>query len=393
MKKRIAFINPCSDLSGAEMSLLLLLSGLDQQRYELVLIAPEEGPLTRKARAIGIEVRSFPMHAMMIEKDVIASLQDALASLRQLQSIRGLLTETKPDLVHVNSYRVGIPFSLVARRLGIPSVWHLRDIPQSALKRRMLAQLVRLPTKVIAISNAVARSVVTADASNLVVVYNGVNLGLFEGATPGTLRNELNIAEGTAIFGTIGQLIPWKGQDLLIRAFASLRRDRHLSMRLVIVGDTIKPIWSVTNEYLTYPEHLKQLVSDYSLEEHVQFIGFRNDIPQVLADFDCLVHTPRAPEPFGRVVVEAMAAAKPVIAPRQGGILEIVDDGITGLLFESEDLDSLTNSLAYAVDNETLMRQMGLRGSERARKRFSAQAHVAKIDKLYAQLLSSKHDV
>jgi hypothetical protein len=96
-----------------------------------------------------------------------------------------VLRELRPDLLHINSYRIGTPFTLAARRVGIPSIWHIRDIPESRHKKKLLARLTRLPDRAISISHAVARSIGIEQQSNAVIIYNGVEMDLFDGVAPG----------------------------------------------------------------------------------------------------------------------------------------------------------------------------------------------------------------
>lgn len=388
-RKRIVYVNPCADISGAEVSLLLLLNGLEKQRFELSVIVPEEGTFAERARALGLDVLIFPMHTLMLERDIVGSLKDGLRALREIGDIEDLLSSLQPDLIHINSYRVGIPFSWAAQRLNIPTIWHIRDIPQSSVKKKLLRRISNMPDHVVAISDAVAQAIYGEDHSHVAVVHNGVDLDAFRNIERGKMRQEIGLENDTMLFCSIGQLIPWKGQDLLIEAFARVQAQLTVPVHLLIVGDLVRPVWAISESYLTYPDRLKSMVNELGLQDTVTFTGFRTDIAQVLFDSDCLVHTPTSPEPFGRVLVEAMAAGKPVIAPNAGGIPEIVENGVTGLLFEAGDIDSLTQMLLYAAENTEMLAEMGERGQERVNVHFTADHHVSAIENLYDKLLDT----
>ena len=383
--RKILFVNPCADISGAEMSLLVLMKYLDRTKYTPLLLIPNEGILRARAEALGATVRVFPMHAMTVERNFKASLRDSFISAGELGQIARLLKELSPDLVHVNSYRVGIPFSLASRKLHIPSVWHLRDIPESGAKKKLLSISTRLPDKTIAISHAVAFALGKKLHSGLIVIHNGVEINLFQNVQPGKFRKELNLAEDTILLCSIGQLIPWKGHDLLIEAFQKLSVEQPL--HLVIVGGNVSPIWASSREYSDYREYLEQLVDNHNLKGRVTFTGFRDDIPQILTDIDLYIHTATSPEPFGRVLVEAMAAKKPVVAPNWGGIPEIVTDNVTGLLYEPKNVAHLAERLEFAFENLQHITQMGEVGLKVAREQFTAEKYVEKVQAVYEGLL------
>jgi glycosyltransferase involved in cell wall biosynthesis len=385
VKKTVLFVNPCSDISGAEMSLLVLLKGLDKSQYKPILVIPSEGMLAEKVRALGIEVKIVSMYPMMIEKNLTESIKDSLLSLGEMRRTYYLLKELDADLVHTNSYRIGIPFSWAARRINIPSIWHLRDIPQSLLKKKLVSGLLRFPDKVIAISRAVADALGIENNQKTVVIYNGVDFDLFDNIKPGKFRQELGLDNDAILFCSIGQLIPWKGHDLLIKAFAKLAANPCLY--LIIVGGNVSPIWSEPDNYQSHSHYLSEMVKEYGLGKRVIFTGFRNDIPQILTDVDFYVHAAIAPEPFGRVLVEAMAARKPVIAPNWGGIPEIVVNNVTGLLFEPRNEEHLSKCLVYAVENRQVLQDMGEAGFKVAQEKFAASRYVDQVSQIYAHLL------
>ena len=387
MKKKLLFVNPCADIGGAEMSLLLLLNDLDQIKYELNLLLPEEGVVADRARTIGVHVHTMRMHSMMIERDVGRSLKDSLIAAPEINKYKRFLQHQQVDLVHINSYRVGIPFSLAARRLQIPTVWHMRDIPESAWKKKLVATAARLPTQVVTISQAVTQAIGLQENKNVEMVYNAVEMDAFTRTTPGLFRQELNLPDETVLLCSIGQLIPWKGHDQLIKAFA--RMVDGTRYHLVIVGGNVSPIWAGPETYRQYPQQLRDMVSYYELEDRITFTGFRQDVPQILTDIDLYVHTAVAPEPFGRVLVEAMAACKPVIAPAWGGIPEIVVENETGWLFPPRDNDALVACLQTAVNTPPeKLAAMGQAGRRRAQTMFTAQQHVAAMDKIFSRLLA-----
>lgn len=382
---RILFVSPCADIGGAEMSLLVLLSGLDRGRYQPVVVVPQGGSFTERVTSLGIETIRFEIHPLMIERQIGRSVRNGVQALRQVPALTRLIQDVRPALVHINSYRIGIPFTVAARREGVPTIWHLRDIPESASKRRLVAATLMLPTRAVAISRAVEHALGLDGRSNVRLIYNGVEIERFtQRKSPGTFRRELGLDEETILMCTIGQLIPWKGQDLLLRAFARLPQKKEL--HLAVVGGSVAPLWADADENADYLRSLQRLVDDLGIRDRVTFTGFRSDIPAIMGDSDLYVHAARSPEPFGRVLVEAMAAQRVVIAPDWGGIPEIVVDGETGHLFAPNDVDDLAKTLSTALSQQADWPAMGERGLARACANFTAERYVAEMTQLFDEV-------
>jgi len=389
MTKIILYVNPASEISGAEISLLLLIEALDRHQYQPILIVPAEGSLSTKAKSLNICTKVLSIHPFMLERDIKESVQDAFFSLRELAKIQALLEEIKPDLIHINSYRIGLPFTLVAWKLKIPQIWHIRDIPNSKLKRLFVGMLTRLPNKIISISDAVANALGIKEQPNTTVIYNGLSLEQFGHLSNSNFRNEYKIKNETFLIGIIGQLVPRKGHTLLLEAIAHLKQTRPM-IHVVIIGGEAVSIGTATKLNQAYPAYLKDRVIDYELTEQVTFTGHLNDISPILSELDLLVHAAVEPEPFGRVLIEAMAAGKPVLAPNSGGIPEIIQHRVSGLLFESGNSKELTDYIKFAIDNPETLRKIADTGKLVALQKFGIDKHVASIQSLYCQILKEQ---
>src|SRR5262249_581198 len=125
-----------------------------------------------------------------------------------------------------------------------------------------------------------------------------------------------------------------------------------------------------------YLESLRQRTAELGLSDRVVFLGTRDDIPEVLAALDVLVHCPTAPEPFGRVLAEAMAVGCPVVAACCGGIPEVVDDGVTGLLVPPGDVMGFVSAIIPFLKQPALRKRFGQAGCRRAKALFGVEAHV-----------------
>jgi glycosyltransferase involved in cell wall biosynthesis len=214
----------------------------------------------------------------------------------------------------------------LARR---PLVYHLHDILSlEHFSKNNLQVAVNLINRCAAlvIANSQASKMAFLEAggkSDLVrVVYNGFAAKNYEvdELEVRNLRENLKL-EDKFVIGHFSRLSPWKGQHILIDALSQCPQD----VVVILVGDALFG----EQEYV---KDLHQKVTALGLENRVNFLGFRADIPQLMTMCDLVTHTSTAPEPFGRVIVEAMLCGKPVIAAEAGGAMELVEDGINGFL-------------------------------------------------------------
>jgi len=386
--KRILFVNPCPDIGGAEVSLLTLLRGLDRARYQPVLLLPSEGRAAERARLSNVGVAFFPMKAMTIDRPLFASLRDGLKALWSLDRLHQFVKEIEPSLIHVNSYRVGIPLSFAARRLNVPVVWHVRDIPSSRTKRDLVARSVLWTDRAIAISKAVSQYLGRYYPHKVQVLYNPLEIDQFTMSGRKDIRSEFGIPANATVFCNIGQLIPWKGQDFLLRAFSRLPDE--WNVWLLIVGGGVSPVWAKAPGSEGYPEYLRRLADRLQIADRVVFTGFRDDIPDILDSVDSYVHSSARPEPFGRVLIEAMAAQKLVIGPAHGGVPEIIQDGLNGKLYAPNQIDALVAVLRDSVQHRGEWKRMGYAGLQYVKSHFSAEKHVREVCSLFDELLRQK---
>lgn len=379
---RIVYIDHCARLSGGELALLRLLQALEAVDAHVIL--GEEGPLVRRLidAGISVEVRPMARAARHFPRDrvttsgvgastiVHASLYTA-ALARHLRRLR-------PDLVHTNSLKAALYGGTAGRLAGIPVVWHVRDriaddyLPRSAV-RLVRAAATRIPTAIIANSYATLATLANNNAVPRFVVPSPVSV-------PDSFRG-LQRREGARVdvlrVGMVGRFAPWKGQHVVLDAFAQAFRDG--SERLVIVG---APLFGED----AYEAQLRRRTKALGLEPRVEFTGFSEDVWSVLRDLDVLVHASVTPEPFGQVIVEGMAAGLPVVATRAGGPAELVRDGVDGLLYPPGDPAALAARLRTLAADAGLRARLGAAARETARS-FTPDAAAARVMKVYERVL------
>ena len=220
-----------------------------------------------------------------------------------------------------------------------------------------------------------------------VAITNGVDLTSFRpGIDAHQIRQELGIASHILVVGIIGMLAPWKGQDVFLRAAAAVHAQ-HPTVRFLIVGDELYR----TAGHGSFRQQLMQQVDEFRLQQSVTFTGFRRDMARILNTLDVVVHASVQPEPFGRVVLEAMACGRPVIATHAGGIPEVLGtDGQAGLLVPPGDSDAMAAAMLTLIGNEQRRQTYSQAGRQRAVASFDARLHAQRVETVYRNILEGK---
>lgn len=391
--RRIAFIDHTAKLGGGEIALFNLVRHLDRTQYEPVVILFSDGPLNRQLIEIGIETHLLPVSAEVLEtrKDSLGlgslvKLRAVTASLGHAFRLRKLLRELNVVLVHTNSLKSDLIGGVAGRLARLPVIWHVRDrIDEDYLPKPVVfafRQLCRIiPDFVIANSAATLSTLAlpSLDASESVPSgIDGQRLRVVHDGTP-TAAPVPPRPYDQPVIGLVGRISPWKGQHIFIRAAADVLR-RFPRARFQIVGSAL------FNEG-AYEREIRELVDTLGVAGSVEFLGFRDDVSAVIAGFDVLVHASTSGEPFGQVVIEGMAASKPVVATDGGGIPEIVVDGVTGLLVPMGDAPSMAAAICRLLEDRPLATRMGQLGRQRVLDRFTIDTTTTRVESVYQKLL------
>jgi len=382
---RVLYLNHTALVSGGEHSLLGLMQGLPAE-VEPLLACPR-GPLATAARAASIPVIEIPgtdgslkLHPWHTPRAIVELGRAAIR-------LRATAKRVGADLVHANSIRAGLVASAVARIGGPRAVTHVRDhLPAGAMSDVTLRTLVAGSRVVIANSRYTA-SRIPPGRAEVRVIPNGVDVRRFAPPAPDsvTTRSSLGIDPSDFVLAVIGQITPWKGQDLAIQVAGELSGSPP-PVRLLLAGSVKFTSTATRFDNRAYIGELRDLIDKLGLDDTVVFLGERDDVPDILAATD-LVLVPSWEEPFGRAVIEAMAMGVPVIATDVGGPAEIIRDGIDGLLLpprRPEVWAEAVRSLSAEPERRT---EMGRRGREQAVARFGVERHVEAVLDAYERAL------
>jgi glycosyltransferase involved in cell wall biosynthesis len=297
-----------------------------------------------------------------------------------------LIKKIKIDVIYCNGTLAKIVGALIGVLNWCPVIWHVRNIQQTGALRFTMNALSLLPVvkKIICVSRAAAEQF-RFDQKKISIIYNGVDIEEFNPEkTTGILRVEYGIPEGVIVIGSIGRIVPRKGYEYVIKAALIVKNKLGESeankIRFVIVGDT--PYFFRDNHL----RFLKDSVNSLGLESLFIFTGYKRDIKPYLKDFDIFVIPSSYPDPFPRVVIEAMSFVLPVVGFSVGGITESVEDGVTGLLNESDNAEQLGSSILKLIHDKSLRVSMEIAGRERVKKYFSVESKTREIEEKILEL-------
>ncbi len=252
------------------------------------------------------------------------------------------------------------------------TIWHVRDNIQQGILSRFLT---RQSDKIICISQHIY-SQVNVPADKKVLIYGGIDTEYWRpGENRMMLKEELSLQKDTLIIAQISQITPWKRHQDFIKAAKILTRT-YSNVHFLIIGEDI----SGNNQ--VYKTDLKKLVKEEGLSSYFSFLGHREDVRDIINEIDILVH-PAINEPFGRVLIEAMAMEKPVVAYDCGGPKEIIIDEVTGCLAEPFDYSGLALRVSRLLWNINLREQFGQAGRRRVVNHFNIERYVNEMDDVF----------
>lgn len=391
---KILFYNHTGKVSGAEHVLLTLLTRLDRERFQPLLVCPADGPL--KAMAEGVNVRTLvsePLKARFTWRPE-RLIQYLISLIQIVLDVRATIRAEAPDVVHANSIRAGLVMTAATTGMHLPIIWHVHDL----LPRHPLSSAIRLfavltnRNRIVAVSEAVARRFrgrvlqLFTRRVPIFTIHNGIELQKFDPnrSRREQIRRSLGADANALLITIVGQLTPRKGQLELVRAFAEVSGE-FPEARLLIIGDAI------FNSDREYRELIHWETQELGLSDRIQLLGARDDVPELLQAFDLSVVNSRA-EPFGLTVVEAMASGTSVLATAVDGIQEIVEHGQTGWFVSPGDHDELVAALGTLLSDSALRSRLATRALEEVHQRFSADRLINQFEVLYRQT-SDRHNV
>lgn len=373
MNKKILYVHQAAELYGSDKTLLDLILGIDKGLYTPYVVLPQEGLLTVELKKASIPV--FIMPVMKVSRGMgLFNIKGLYQNICSIYNLRKLDRKYQFDIVYTNTLAtfLGAVYSFMFSKKHI---WHIHEIIRKPrLVNQFFAFVVGMTSDKIIFNSTQSFENLSKENKKIIpksiVIHNGVVVNKL--AASKHSNNELiNI-------GLIGRIHRWKGQFLLLDVFYKLS-NKYNNIRLYFVGSTVSGL-----EF--FQHQLEELVLKYKLKDKVNFIPFSQDIKPLYEAMDIVVVPSTEPEPFGMVTIEAMNNKRPVIASGHGGSLDIIDNGIDGLLFEPNNPIDLENQLVKLIENESLRISLAEKGFEKVEEKFSVNNYIQSISKVYESI-------
>lgn len=397
---RIAYLNPCGQMGGAETSLRELLASVRAARpdWELWLVLGEDGPLAGIARDLGVRVEVAPMPESLARTGdsgtgtgaIWPLMRAGMGAIRYRSRLAEVLRRIQPDILHTNGFKMHVLGCWSGAR-NTPLVWHIHDYVRS---RRVMRQLLRWHSRrcAIAIANSmdVAKDLQAAvPRLSVRTVYNAVDLARF---SPDGPRMNLDEAagipaapDGVVRVGLVATFAQWKGHEVFLDAISRLPAA---PVRGYIIGG---PIYQTSGSQRTY-EGLRNEARRMGVAERVGFTGMVGDPASAMRALDIVVHASTQPEPFGMVIIEGMACGRAVIASQSGGAAELFVDGENALGHAAGDAAGLARQIARLVADDSLRRRLGEAGWETVQRHFHRERLTHAVLSVYREALGQAPD-
>ena len=379
----VLYVATYEGLSGASYSLLGMICELREKGVNPFVILLKDGKLRQKLEENNIPyliVRGYPW---VIASDRKTKFRDKLFWIAKKimnyladKKVETIIRKKQIDVIHINAFTAAVGVN-AAKKTGIPCIWHIREFVEEDLKKEFWNKkksLFYLSKADIAI--AISESVYNkfkaeSPKSNIVVVYNGV-----------PNREYLRIRDQEILNNDVvnvlipGRIDPGKGHEELIDAIELLVKKEKANVHLKIAG---------VSQSKEYGNYIKEKVRASDLDNNIEFLGYRDDLPDLYKKADIVVVASRA-EAFGRVTVEAMMAGCLVIGADTAGTKELIQSKY-GLLYEQGVSTDLAEKILFAMKNKEKMKKIANNAREHALNCYSAKRNAQDILKLYDKCL------
>ncbi len=361
-------LEPSARLGGAEAILLGVSAQLPRFDIHPLVLCLQHGPLVEKLRDENVNVAVYEA----------GRLRQPHRILRTSHYINGLLKSGRFDLVYSNLTWAHVLGALPARLNGVPAMWCQMGFP--SLTPHWLDRIAaRLPAVgIVALSSeaAAAQQAVTPRIP-VHLAHPGIDVNKYRGTSDLALRTEWGVPPDAPLISIVGRLQEWKGQREFLQAAAKVL-DQHPECYFAVVGGAILG-WEGS-----YPDDLRALAHSLQIQDQVVFTGHTEQASRWFSASDVAVNA-SSPEPFGLVVIEAMASECAVIAIDAGGPRDIIEDGVTGLLCSSVEPNELASKMCELLNDPGRRRQLGRAGRVRVQDAFTTDAMAQRFAHLFRQ--------
>lgn len=373
--KGILYLNRFTEIGGAEISLQTLAGSLKWTDYRPVVVIGKDGPLRQRLEKMDITAYVYPFYWRHFNNTI--SFMRTIAFLRRIIKREGI------KLIHSNQFWDN-RYGAVSAKIGqIPHILHVRLAP---VGKGSWKSFYNLGTMAICNSEYTRSQFINSSGfrKRVEVVYNGIDIDAFKPDTKkrSDIREHYSFKNDDFVMGMAGRLSEEKGQLPLLKALLPLLRENK-NYKILISGD------AKTNPDTVYPEQIVTFINKNGLDGKIILTGFLEDMTGYYNAIDLFLFPSSWEEPFGRVLIEAMATEKPVIAARVGGVPEVVDHEINGYLVDPNDTEGWRDSINKLIRNESLRSRFGKAGREKVLNKFTSEHMISQIVSIYYEMINS----
>lgn len=390
---RLVVLESSSQLGGVQHSTFNLLKHLDRDKWDVLVLCPEEGKLPDMLRAEGIEVRIVPltpMHSTSVWTRGLGRVPSPYAWLRNglilLQSVGRIaveIHEAKAQLLLTKGLQSHFIGGMAAKRANIPCVWHLQDLISERLggmNLRLTSMFMqRYASSVIADGQAIRGQYPPMVRESITVILNGIDTELFRPGSAPHVRNELEIPQDAVLIGHVARITPWKGQKELLEAFCSIA-ELHRDAHLLFVGS---PLFDGE----AYMHALFRMAQQSPYANRVHFAGYRVDLPEVLRAIDIAAYPSLEKDTSPLALLSAMSCGLPVVGFSIDGVTELISDGVSGLMVPIGDVSALAAALSRLITEKSFRKQIGMKSRETAINRFDMVMYIQAIEQVLCHVI------
>jgi glycosyltransferase involved in cell wall biosynthesis len=389
--KRVLFVDHVSRiLGGAEINLVELLEHPPASWRPAVACAAGQH-LSRALPRGNIEQFDYALPERLNTFRLAGrsfSILNGLRSWKEIQKVAAqldaILTRFQPDAVISCTGKDHFAAAIACRKQHRPSIWWVNDIISKdffswPVRAAFIREARHSAARIVVVSNFAQRVLLDSGlpAQKVVTIANGIPLAKYQRTDHGELRRQIGISSEEPLIGVVGRFTPWKGQEFFLKIAQAWLQQKQ-SGHFVLVGTAF-------NEDQQYERKLREFVQAQIPPGRVHFVPFQQDIGQTLSDLDLLLHTSVKPEPFGRVLIEAMAVGTPVVAAANGGVPEIIAHNETGLLARPGELGSYLEQLQFAFTHRERMAALATAARVRVENHFT----IERVRRQFAELVEN----
>jgi glycosyltransferase involved in cell wall biosynthesis len=392
--KRILFVDHANRiLGGAEINIVELLgSPAAKQRWAAAGACPRGSRLGEALKEIGVPHWDYGFDSSLDQLRLVGRRFSFRAGLQSLAALRAarknlarIIAEFRPAVVVTCTNKDHFCAAATCRRTSVPQVWWVNDIISADFfpwpaRAAFLWQARRGSAKLVTVSEFARVALLRAGlaASRVATVHNGIPLARYQRTARGLLRQQWNLPDTELLVGIIGRYTPWKGQEFFLR-LAEAWIGQNAAGHFVLAGHAF-------NEEQAFEASLRAFAAERGLSHRVHFVPFLPNIAAAFSDLDAVVHASLRPEPFGRVIIEAMAVGVPVIAAQDGGVPEIIQHGVNGLLAAPGNLAEYLEQLSQLASSPPLRTKLAAAGRQSVEERFTLERVCAGFDRIFAEV-------